>query len=173
MNVNTHTQPSNWPWKFTSPHGQPTPLCPVPVLLHILVIWVEQKLQDISTKQRSFIRSSEELKNIITKLCLPPSTRLFTADAVSVYTSIDTHIPLHTITIYLYQHSKKFKDIPVEALSIALGIITENLSSWRHEMTPINRYSYGHTSSPSHMHTILCNIWTSYHTYILSIPALL
>ena len=95
-------------------------------LLHSLGLWVDSKLNAIAQTQRSYIKNSLTLKQRLLKLRLPPTARLFTADAVSMYTNIDTTEALRCIAAYLRANATVFKHVPMEALIEALHIIMEN-----------------------------------------------
>ena len=95
-------------------------------LLWALGVWVDSKLQTVAKHQRSYFKSSFELKQQLTQLELPPNTYLATADAVSMYTNIPTAKALDWIEAYLH---KNFSDeLPVGALMQALRLImTKNV----------------------------------------------
>jgi hypothetical protein len=87
------------PWKTR-------PICSVSgSLLHGLGKWVDTKLQPICQKLPSFINSSFTLITHLKGLPpLPANARLFTADAVSMYTNIDTIHALAQITQFFRRH---------------------------------------------------------------------
>ena len=97
-------------------------------LLHSLGIWVDDKLQRIVTRQRSYFKSSSELKKQIITFDNMNGNHmsLYTADAVSMYTNIDTDKALHEISNYLHQHRQLFLDVPTDAVVDALTIIMKN-----------------------------------------------
>ena len=97
-------------------------------LLHSLGVWVDDKLQRIVIRQRSYFKSSSELKKQIVTFdnININSMSLYTADAVSMYTNIDTDKALHEISNYLHQHRQLFLDIPTDAVVDALTIIMKN-----------------------------------------------
>jgi hypothetical protein len=68
-------------------HKSPLKTCPINScnrsLLFGLGIWVNDKLQAITHAQRSFLKSSAELKDECTSATVPGNCILFTADAVS------------------------------------------------------------------------------------------
>ena len=67
------------------------------------------------------------LKDLIVQLgTLPPGSRLFTADATSMYTNIKTLQALNEIAQYIHQRSERFSSIPAAALIEALAIIMRN-----------------------------------------------
>ena len=70
-------------------------------LLHDLGMWIDRKLQEIARKTISNFKNSLELKQQLLLLNLPPNARLFTADAMSMYTNIPTHTALNLIGKHL------------------------------------------------------------------------
>jgi hypothetical protein len=51
-------------------------------LLHALGTWVDAKLQCFAHRRLAYLKSSYELKKMLTSITPPPNTFLFTADAV-------------------------------------------------------------------------------------------
>jgi hypothetical protein len=94
-------------------------------LLHPLGIWVDRKLQPIAHAQCSFFSSSFELKNQLIALWLPFTARLFTADAVSMYTNIDTPLALRAIHQYLCPVTDP-GNTTMTAISAALRLVMTN-----------------------------------------------
>ena len=92
-------------------------------LLYALGVWVDRKLQIVAKFQRSYISSSKKLKDLIVPLNLPPNAQLFTADAVSMYTNINTASALRIIGDYLQRNSQRFPSVPYEAVMVALSLI--------------------------------------------------
>ena len=95
-------------------------------LLYALGVWVDRKLQVVARYQHSYISSSKKLKDLIIPLDLPPNAQLFTADAVSMYTNINTRHALRIIGDYLQRNSQKFPSVPYEAVMVALSLIMTN-----------------------------------------------
>jgi hypothetical protein len=99
-------------------------------LLYYLGIWVDDKLQKIAQRQKSYFKSSFELKEDITKMDIPPHATVFTADAVSMYTNIHTETALRVITAYLFENeawvSELLFGLPILALTEALRLIMTN-----------------------------------------------
>jgi hypothetical protein len=94
-------------------------------LLHGLGQWVDVQLQPICARLPTFLSSSFSLKNCLNDIPLLNSqARLCTADAVSMYTNIDTAHALAVITDFL-RHHPICHEIPViaEPLIAALSII--------------------------------------------------
>jgi hypothetical protein len=64
--------------------------------------WLDQQLQPIVHKLHTYLKSSFELTELLKKLPdLPEGPRLFTADAISMYTNIDTDHALAVIRRFL------------------------------------------------------------------------
>ena len=76
-------------------------------LLHGLGVWVDSKLPEVAQKTISYFKNTLELKKQLLDLDLPPNACLITADAVSMYTNIPTHMALNLIGKYLTQYQRK------------------------------------------------------------------
>jgi hypothetical protein len=92
-------------------------------LLQPLGKWIDKILQGIASKQRSYFKSSFELKDELMDLELPAGSKIFTADAVSMYTNIPTKFAIDKIEEYLYASREYFPDIPIRALISALRLV--------------------------------------------------
>ena len=93
-------------------------------LLYSLAVWVDRKLKSAAIAQQSYIASSKNFKDTLLKSHpFPKNALLFTADAQSYYTSINTHQALREIGNYLRTNEKKFKEIPVDALMAGLRLV--------------------------------------------------
>jgi hypothetical protein len=91
--------------------------------LHALGRWVDCQLQPLMKTLPSFIASSWELKNSLEKLpSLPSHARLFTCDAVGMYTNIDTDHALAVIADFLDNHPLAV-GLPANALVSALELV--------------------------------------------------
>jgi hypothetical protein len=106
-----------------------TPIAARPVvsfsgsLMHALATWCDNKLQPIAQAQNSYIKSSEELKNLLCQLELPPNAKFFTADARAMYTNIPTDACLDGIRYYLSNHRDKFQHVDHHMLYRALRLV--------------------------------------------------
>jgi hypothetical protein len=95
--------------------------------LHGLGKWVDRHLQPVAKKTESFISSSYQLKtHLLTIPPLPPNARLFTADAVSMYTNIDTKHALKEIGDYLSVHREQCL-VPPFIIKQALALIMNHM----------------------------------------------
>ena len=95
-------------------------------LLFALGIWIDRKLQTIAKQQRSYFKNSKQLKDLLLQLDLPPNSVLFKADAVSMYTNINTTKAINSIASYLRQHEEQFQHIDRKALITALTLVMTN-----------------------------------------------
>lgn len=95
--------------------------------LHGLGRWVDTILQPYAQSTPSYIQSSRVLKNLLMDLPpLPINARLFTADAVSMYTNIGTSDALPRIRRYIERHSSLATDYERMAVVEALSLIMRN-----------------------------------------------
>ena len=95
-------------------------------LLHSLGVWLDTALQPIATSLPSFITSSHDLKEDLSEMHpVSSGALLFTADAISMYTNIDTFYALHIIKSIL-ESDNKYKSLPLPAIKDALEIIMNN-----------------------------------------------
>ena len=93
-------------------------------LLHGLGVWVDRKLQEVAQKIVSYFKNTLELKKELLNLNLPRNARLFTADAVSMYTNIPTHTALNLSGKYLHQYQPKHNnDYPKDAVRAGLRLV--------------------------------------------------
>ena len=84
-------------------------------------------LQLIVKAQPTYFKDSFALKQSLQSIHLPPNALLFTSDAVSMYTNIQTEPALHEISKYLREHDNKpFNHYNPTALIEALQIIFRN-----------------------------------------------
>jgi hypothetical protein len=104
-------------------------------LLHGLCLWANDKLQKYATRQKAYFKSSFDLKTELVTIDVPPGARLFIADALSMYTSINTDRSLQFIFQNIREHVSEFANVPAEAFIEALKII----------MT-LNVFTFGNTT---------------------------
>lgn len=94
-------------------------------LLYPIGAWLDVQLQKPAQQQRTYIKNSYHLKQLLLEMDIPVlRARLFTADAVSMYTNIPTNQAIRRISTYLRQHPNF--DIPVEASIDALRLVMKN-----------------------------------------------
>ena len=87
--------------------------------------WVDEQLQPIAKTMPGYFQDSFALKRCLNDVVLPPNCSLFSMDAVSMYTSIDSDACLEVISEYLRrpQVQQQFgydADCLIEALGIVL-----------------------------------------------------
>ena len=123
-------------------------------LLHGIGIWVDRKLQDVAKNTISYFKNSLELKEQLTQLNLPPNARLFSADAVSMYTNIPTHTALNLIGKHITQYQRSTNGAyPVDAIRDALRLVmTMNIFTFGDlTLKQLNGTAMG-TPPPQHRH---------------------
>ena len=68
-------------------------------LLYSLGVWIDRQLQVFAKQQQSYFKNSAKLKELLSELGpLPPNARIFTADAISMYTNIKTQPGIRRIS---------------------------------------------------------------------------
>ena len=113
-------------------HKTPTSTRPVcsdcASLPHSIGKWVDRQLQPIVQAQTYYFKNSFDLKQLLDPMTLPPNACLFTYDAVSMYTNIDTHQCLQRLTTFLTDPttSTNFPHLSPVPLIEALNIIMHN-----------------------------------------------
>ena len=119
-------------------------------LLHGLGVWVDRKLQEVAQRIVSYFKNTLELKKELLNLHLPRNARLFTADAVSMYTNIPTHTALNLIGKYLDQYQRKHNnDYPKDAVRAGRSRHdNEYLYIRRSYFKTTQRDCYGHPPPP-------------------------
>jgi hypothetical protein len=94
-------------------------------LQHGLGKWVDKALQPFARETKAHVKSSYEIKTLLINLPpLPPNARLFTADAVSMYTNIDTQHGLQQV--YDFMRASKINRVNKGTIYMALAIIMNN-----------------------------------------------
>jgi hypothetical protein len=113
-------------------HKNPTTTRPIisvcGSLLHGLGQWLDKRLQPIAASQPSYISSSQALLDCFKNRgsWFQPGTRFFTADAMSMYTNIDTDHGLTTVARMIQRfHSKDHHAIPKQII-LALNLVMRN-----------------------------------------------
>lgn len=98
-------------------------------LPHALGKWVDIQLQPIVQSQTTYFKNSLELKKQLCTMTLPPNARIFTYDAISMYTNIDTDHCIARLSDFLHSPTtlKKFPHISSPtALVDAITIVMKN-----------------------------------------------
>ncbi|KAL7534531.1 hypothetical protein ACHAXR_005939 [Thalassiosira sp. AJA248-18] len=97
-------------------------------LPHALGQWVDEMLQPIVKAQPTYFKNTFALKKELNDLKLPANASLFTYDAVSMYTNIDTEECIARLEAFLLdpQVQKRFQHYPPKALIEAIKIVMRN-----------------------------------------------
>ena len=80
--------------------SRPIVACPGSLLLP-LGIWTYRKLQTLAKQQESYFRNSNKLLQQLCSSTYPPNAKLFTVDAVSMYTNILTNTAIMLIAKHI------------------------------------------------------------------------
>ena len=89
--------------------------------------WIDYHLQTIKKTIPSYIKDSNELQNLMESLGpLPPDAKIFTCDAISMYTNIDVSHSIDTVRNWLNEFPLETKHIPNNILLEALELIMKN-----------------------------------------------
>ena len=96
-------------------------------ICHGLACWVDRQLEPLCKNFQSRVDSSKSLRRQLKQLNLPlkPSYSLFSMDAHSMYTNINTEHTLLTISHFLCT-SPKARNLPIEIIIKALEIVMKN-----------------------------------------------
>ena len=105
--------------------SRPIVACPGS-LLHPLGIWIDRKLQVIAKQQDSYFRNSFELRQQLCSTTYPTNAKLFTADAVSMYTNIPTNTAIMLIAKHIRKSVTEERPKQNDALIAALKLVMLN-----------------------------------------------
>ena len=98
-------------------------------LPHSIGKWVDRQLQPIVQRQRTYFKNSVELKALLDTMdILPNNACLFTYDAISMYTNIDTTQCINRLTAFLTNPTTvdKYPHLKPQALIEALHLVMKN-----------------------------------------------
>lgn len=98
-------------------------------LPHSVGKWVDRQLQPIVRRQHTYFKNSFELKELLDSMeTLPANACLFTYDAISMYTNINTEQCLQRLTNFITDTTtlERFPHLKPRALIEALDIVLHN-----------------------------------------------
>ena len=138
--------------------SRPIGACPGS-LLHPLGIWIDRKLQVIAKQQESYFRNSFELRQQLCSTTYPTNAKIFTADAVSMYTNIPTNTAIMLIAKHIRKSVTKERPKQNDALMAALKLVMLNNIFCFGDMTfkQLNGTAMGTPPAPPYA-TIYCGI---------------
>ena len=139
--------------------SRPIVACPGS-LLHPLGTWTDRKLQVIAKQQESYFQNSFELRQQLCSTTYPTNAKLFTADAVSMYTNIPTNTAIMLIAKHTRKSVTEERPKQNDALIAALKLVMLNNIFCFGDMTfkQINKWhSNGDTTSPTIRYHLLWN----------------
>jgi len=117
-------------------HKNPISLRPVVSntnsFLAIFSVWLDHKMKDLLPLVRSHIKNSTTLISQLKQLPLPTGAKIFTADAVSMYTNIDTTLGIDAIRQFLITNENDLPtNFPVQLfLNILETVMRNNIFSF-------------------------------------------
>jgi len=98
-------------------------------LPHSIGKWIDKQLQPIVQTQPTYFKNSFELKQLFDEMePLPPNACLFTYDAISMYTNIDTQQCIQRLTTFLTKQTtiEQYPHLQPTALTEALHLVMNN-----------------------------------------------
>jgi hypothetical protein len=96
-------------------------------ILHGLGKWIDRRLQPVCRSLPTYLKSSYELKTQLSSLSFDTQrVSFFTADAVSMYTNIDTDHALQVISAFLRTHPLCQNIYNIESVNRGLAILMRN-----------------------------------------------
>lgn len=98
-------------------------------LPHSIGKWIDRQLQPIVRQQHTYFKNSFELKGLLDTMdILPANACLFTYDAISMYTNIDTNQCIDRLTSFLTDQStkEKYPHLKSDTLIEALHLVMHN-----------------------------------------------
>ena len=111
-------------YKIHKPGRKTRPVCSdCSSIIHALGQWITTELLPIAQRQQSYFENSFAMKEILDDMIIPPNGRLFSCDAVSMYTNIPTEPALNVIGNYLFDNMHPDR---AAAILEALAIVMKN-----------------------------------------------
>jgi len=102
---------------------QPVVSC-INSLPSIFSTWLDFKMKELLSFIPSYIKNSTELIKDLKQLHLPPGAKVFTADAISMYTNIDTETGIQSLRDLLTTHALHISPtFPTEFFLLTLEIV--------------------------------------------------
>eukprot|EP00957_Ditylum_brightwellii_P146750 11171808-Ditylum_brightwellii.AAC.1 len=108
-------------------HKTPWKTCPIvsfaSSLLYPLGTWLSHYMHDIANTMPTFLENSKQLKEDLVKLNVPPGAKIFTVDAMSMYTNLKTKFAMNTLRKHFTYNQDKIRHLPLKAIKTAMAII--------------------------------------------------
>ncbi len=112
-------------------HKSPVTLRPVVSgvnsLLAVFSNWLDYKLKKLLPSVKSYVKDSTTVIKELKELTIPINARLFSADATSMYTNIDTHLAVDSIKSLILDNTDSLPcNFPTSIILEILTIVMEN-----------------------------------------------
>ena len=103
-------------------------MCCAGTFINNLSRWLDYWLQKLKPFIKTYLKNSTSLLDMLERLGqLPPNAWLFTADANSMYTNIDTDHAIEVIGMWLDSLKDQLPpDFPLEAVKEAMELVMKN-----------------------------------------------
>jgi len=117
-------------------HKDPISLRPVVSsvnsLLSVFSNWLDFKMKQLLPSMKSYVKKSFEVIQDLKRITLPDNALIFSADATSMYTNIDTEIGIQAVRDFLNCNSERIpQDFPTNMfLQVFELVMTNNIFSF-------------------------------------------
>jgi hypothetical protein len=125
--------PLRLPVFYGLPKVHKTPITLRPVvsscgsLLSIFSTWLDYKMKDLLPMVKSYLKNSTTVINDLKHIVLPKDALLFSADATSMYTNIDTPTGLKAVEDFIHSNLTQIPtDCPTELFLKTLQLVMDN-----------------------------------------------
>jgi hypothetical protein len=96
-------------------------------LLAVFSVWLDYKSKELLPLVESYLKNSTTLIQNLQNLCIQENALIFTADAKSMYTNIDTEIGITSITDFLHSNERNLPaNFPTNLFLNILEIVMRN-----------------------------------------------
>jgi hypothetical protein len=95
--------------------------------MSILSNWLDFRMKDLLPLVKSYTKNSFDIISDLASLHIPEHAMLFSADAVSMYTNIDSNIGINSTKNFLYENINNIPtDFPINLFLETLTLVMEN-----------------------------------------------
>jgi len=95
--------------------------------LQVYSIWLDYKLKELLPYIKSYVKDSTMVIQELKDLTIPKGALIFSADAVSMYTNIETHLAVESIKNLILAHAKMLpNNFPTSLILETLTIVMNN-----------------------------------------------
>jgi hypothetical protein len=96
-------------------------------LLMVFSTWLDYKMKELLLLVQSYIKNSYTVLDDLSNMVIPKTAKLFSTDAMSMYTNIDTQTGISAMASFLFDNSTKIPhNFPTALFLHILEIVMEN-----------------------------------------------